>query len=335
MGVADIVTGGISQRGIDVKAGRYYSIASVLCIVCLSSAASADWKDFWKTPEQRALQDYEEGEYETLLRDAPDEGWTGLGQFQSENYPEASESFGARAAELREAGDIDAANRALYNQGVSDVMAGQFEQAIERFDQVLAEDPELNEALVNRNIAEELLKLQQQNESDQNGEQGESGEQGEQGESGDQQSEESQDGEQSQQSESGDGEQTGDPSADSQSPENAEQSEQESSSSNSQDSENEDDAAEQSEAERQQEADEAREALAAEAAEQGDQDQQGEGSERVDASSVTERPMSEEEQATEQLLRRIPDDPAGLLRRKLEQSHRNEYPEVRNAVEPW
>ena len=48
-----------------------------------------------------------------------------------------------------------------------------------------------------------------------------------------------------------------------------------------------------------------------------------------------ERPLSEGEQATEQLLRRIPDDPAGLLRRKLEQSHRSEYPEVRDAREPW
>jgi len=38
--------------------------------------------------------------------------------------------------------------------------------------------------------------------------------------------------------------------------------------------------------------------------------------------------MTEREQATEQWLRQIPDDPDGLLRRKLLQNHRSEYPNV-------
>ena len=55
----------------------------------------------------------------------------------------------------------------------------------------------------------------------------------------------------------------------------------------------------------------------------------------AESAGQREEPLTESEQATEQWLRRIPDDPAGLLRRKLEQSHRIEYPEVRNAQEPW
>jgi len=48
-----------------------------------------------------------------------------------------------------------------------------------------------------------------------------------------------------------------------------------------------------------------------------------------------EEPLTESQQATEQWLRQIPDDPSGLLRRKLQQSHRNDYPSVQDLREPW
>jgi len=43
----------------------------------------------------------------------------------------------------------------------------------------------------------------------------------------------------------------------------------------------------------------------------------------------------EQEQASEELLRRIADDPAGLLRQKIFLNHRIEYPEVEDAVRDW
>ncbi len=53
------------------------------------------------------------------------------------------------------------------------------------------------------------------------------------------------------------------------------------------------------------------------------------------AINVQDRPLSEDQQATEQWLRRIPDDPAGLLRRKLIQTHRNLYPEIKSGSQAW
>lgn len=48
-----------------------------------------------------------------------------------------------------------------------------------------------------------------------------------------------------------------------------------------------------------------------------------------------DQPMTEDQQATEQWLRQIPDDPSGLLRRKLIQSHRTKYPQVQNGGQAW
>ena len=315
---------------------EYLLIGLCVLITCFSAQASADWKDLWKSPEQRALQRYQDGDYETLLRESPDASWTGLGEFKSQDYSAASQSFAARVEELRAAGDNQAANRALYNQGVSDVMAGQYEQAIEHFDDVLSENPAMDDAQRNRRIAQDLLTLQQQNESEQSVESGEDSEQGEPGESGEQQ-EQSQEGDSAEQSQSDaqKSEQSGHQPESADSQDTDTESAQNNPSTEGSAGDEDEETASQTDTEREQEAEAAREALAAEASQQTDQAKQGDESEGFDVDSMTERPLSEAEQATEQLLRRIPDDPAGLLRRKLEQSHRNEFPEVRNAAEPW
>ncbi len=53
------------------------------------------------------------------------------------------------------------------------------------------------------------------------------------------------------------------------------------------------------------------------------------------ATELPDEPLSEDQQATEQWLRNIPDDPSGLLRRKLIQSHRSKYPNVGDGGQPW
>jgi len=72
--------------------------------------------------------------------------------------------------------------------------------------------------------------------------------------------------------------------------------------------------------------------------EAGAEDKQQDPDENVRAGvglSESEEPLSEQQQAIEQWLRQIPDDPAGLLRNKLEQSHRLEYPGVQSSDERW
>ncbi len=284
-------------------------------VVCLPAHAySADW---WQTPEQQAQSALDSGDVEALRELAPDVRWQGVAEHTAGEFDAAASLFAQAALEAQLEGRATDANTALYNQGVSEVQAGQYEQAIETFDQVLEQDPQFADAQHNRDIAQQLIELQQQEqnqdgdgeessdeqgeqqESDQNGDPSENQQDGEQGESDEQQN--------ADESDTNDGE-------------SGDQDEQSQSASEEQQSQDEQDAQDALEAQ-------------ARAAEQSDDEQESDTQE--DGARPVEQPLSESEQATEQWLRRIPDDPAGLLRRKLEQSHRSEYPEVRDARQPW
>lgn len=298
-----------------------------LSLLVFPALVLGGWSDWWKTPEQRALELYESGDHAALLERSPNENWTALGQFQGKEFSEASSSFAKSRESLIAADKYDAATTALYNQGVSEVLAGQYEQAIEHFDEVLSETPEFDDAQHNRDIAKKLLELQEnpENSQDQNGEPGEpDGEGGENSEPSDsEQSSEDSENEPSNEDAS-DGENSSE--SENESEQNGSSSEQEGSEGDTPESA--------SEEQQLQEERQARDALAAEALQE--QLEEGEAAEQMMEQLVeTEQPLTESEQATEQILRRIPDDPRGLLRRKLEQSHRNEFPEVRDALEPW
>ncbi len=308
------------SRSLWVTRASCVMLLSVLSVY--SSAAFSDWRDWWQTPEQRALKLLEEGSHEELINKAPDDGWKALGHFNQGNFEAASDAYSDNQKTLQDSSRTTEANTALYNQAVSDVMSGQYQQAIERFDSVLEVDPNHEDAEHNRDIAQQLLELEQQQQDQQQNSDSESGDSGEQSQSDEQSSEQGESSDQSDSGESGD-----------QSDEQGEQSESEGQDGDSDDEQGDNQSASSSEEQRQQEEQAARDALAAEAQEnqQNGDEQQGEQNLGVE----TEQPLTESEQATEQILRRIPDDPRGLLRRKLEQSHMNEFPEVRDARDPW
>jgi len=303
-----------------------YACICLLLLCGTANTAQADWADFWRTPEQRAANAFAAGDHETLLNSAPDANWEGLARFQAGDYDAASRTFSEQAEYEQLNGDPEATHRALYNQGVSDVMAGRYEEALSNFDSVLSDDPGFDDAAHNREIVQKLIELQQQQEQQQDNQR----QQGDQGEQGEQAEQSQDDGEQQQNSQqSGDSTQRDDQSEGQQ---DADQGNEQSAGA---DGDADDSEQGEAQSDAKQAAEDARNALAAEAR-QGEEQQgtDSEPSETVGA-SVEQRPLSETEQATEQWLRRIPDDPAGLLRRKLEQSHRNEFPEVRDAAKPW
>lgn len=335
MVVVALAVDGFPSGGNFVKALVCRQALVMAMLLLASSSSMAQWSSWWSTPEQQALRAYEDGNPEALLQLAPDSEWQALGQFQSGDYAAASEKFAERAQTLRSNGLLEDANRALYNQGVSDVLSGQLEQAIERFDEVLAQDPDFVDAEHNLEIARQLLELQQRQESKQEqGSQNQSDNQEQSEPSGESRSEE----ENSRQN--GDQQNSPDSGADTQAQQQASDQPPGSSRDNnaSADSSNGNGGDEldgNSDAQEQQDAIDAREALDAEAQQQAQAEARAQERDERGVPLPSERRLSEAEQAAEQLLRRIPDDPAGLLRRKLEQSHRNEYPEVRNGSEPW
>ena len=198
--------------------------------------------------------------------------------------------------------------RNLYNLGNALAFQGELDAAIESYEQALEIEPDNEDAAYNLDL---VRKLRDQQEQEQ------------QNEGDDQQSSDSN---------QGDGEQSdSDSEADQQGADGQSQSDSESQSGDS--SERGDD--EMTEEEMQALQDELQ--RAAEEAEAGEDPQQ-----MSEAELAELRQQQEQEQAMEQWLRRVPDDPGGLLRRKFrhqyqrsgkDQDGNNVWPD--NEVEPW
>ena len=190
-----------------------------------------------------------------------------------------------------------------YNRGNALAQAGMLEQALESYDQALTFDPEDEDTLYNKKVVEEALKQQQQQQQQQES---------------DQQQDAEQDQQDQQQQQSGENQ------------ESTEQEKQEQQQQAQQDQQAEAEASEQQQEEQ---------------AEQGEQEQseaQQEAAEEQQEIELTadEKALdAEERQAMEQWLRRIKDDPGGLMRRKfLYQYHkRNQDGETydHQTTEDW
>ena len=327
----------------------------ILLSVVLSlspSVSFAAWQDWFQTPEQRAAELLESGDAQTLIDSAPSESWKGHGHFQAGELDAATASFEQAREMADESGNSTAVERALFNAATTNVHNGRLDEAINQFDELLELNPDHEKALHNKEVAEKIRVQQEQEQqaAQQSGGEGEQGDEKQDSESGEQQEGQPDNGQDGQQDREQDGEQ-GD------SDETGETGEQSADQSSSQDDANEGQqaSADESESDRQQQqagqdgqSDESSEeaARAALEAEQRLNDEQAqaeaedaEAGDREESVGITaqesDTPLTEQQQATEQWLRQIPDDPAGLLRNKLQQSHRLEYPGVQSSEERW
>jgi Ca-activated chloride channel homolog len=200
--------------------------------------------------------------------------------------------------------------RSLYNLGNALARLGEFESAIGAYEEVLQANPDFEDAQFNRDLLAEMLK---QNQDSQNGNQENASESG----GGAQQSEGQNESDQAgQEGASGDPGSEGEP---------GESSVRDEEAANQEDME-----AIQAELDR----------AAQEAQEQSPEAQEQEGMTEAQAEAM--RRAQEQQQAMEQWLRRIPDDPGGLLRRKFryqyqrqgrDQDGNNLWPD--DEVRPW
>jgi len=228
-------------------------------------------------------------------------------QWQGVSEYEAG-NYAASAARFAEGQDADN----LYNLGNAMVRAGKFEPAIEVYNQALELQPGDEDTMYNRDLAEQMLEQQEQEQSQQQeGEQSDS-------ESGGESQESDSDSESDQQSQQGEEGETGS------------ESEESDSDRQNQDTDQDDMQAMQEELDRAAAEDQARELEASES-EQMSQ-----------AEAEAMRHAQEQTQAMEQWLRRVENDPGGLLRRKFRYQYQRQgrdqdgnsvWPD--DEVEPW
>ena len=235
-----------------------------------NSVYAFDWNDLWKTRDQQAKEAMESGDYDKAIELFEDSEWLAAAHYKAGNYRKSANGYNNNS-------NIDH----LYNHANSLAKIGQFEEAIENYEKVIAEEPDAEDALYNLNLLKDLLSENQS--SEENNDDGQS-------------SEEASTGEQSQQ-------------------QNGDESEQSDNEGNSKtgDSDDESDANPNQKLSNEEDIEAIEKELERAAEENSNQEPQQEDN---NESGIEGRMAQEQQQAMEQWLRRIPDDPGGLLRRK-------------------
>ncbi len=244
-------------------------------------AYAFSWQDLWLRSDQQAQNSLQQGDPESAAQQFRDANWRGMALYETGDYQAAAQAF-AESSELE----------AKYNQGNALARAGELQQAIDAYREVLQQDPTHQDAQTNLDLLEELIQQQQSQEED-----------------ADQQ----------------DGDENGDdetkPSDDQTSKENEDQSDD----SQQQDENTQPDDENTNSEQTDQQSEESLDPLQTDTDEQ-EQNEQPDQDQLQDtlAPDVTEDDNdlpSEEDIALEQWLRQIPEDPSGLLRRKFMLEH--------------
>lgn len=303
-------------------------------LVFSSNVSAFEWKDLWQRQDQQARTLLKSGDAEKAADVFTDNRWRGVSHFEAGNFEQAVNEFNAHSDPV-----------ARYNRGVAETMGGNYDAAIESFESVLGAQPDNEDAAHNLSIARELAKQQNEqnqqqqqnseqsddnppdnNQSDDNSNNQDSSQQN--SERGNSQSQESQ-------SESGETTEPSQPKSPPDSTDEQSRSDSQSGESSEQQGELAEEASETRQSMNEQSDEEALEELqqAMRAEESDGTDKEPQGTEA--ASVPVSQEISEENQATEQWLRRIPDDPSQLLRNKIKLNHLLEHPDVGDTPEPW
>lgn len=257
-------------------------IVLILLLPFPQKSEALDWESLWQTPAQQGQKAFNRQQYESAAELFQTPERKAAAQYRAENYSQAAET-------LRE---VDTAS-GHYNRGNALAKAGQFEEALDEYKKArkLApndEDIQYNSQQVEKALEEQQKKEQKPKEGDSSDDENrDESEQKEQDKS--EQGDQKEGAEDNAQEDDGKESEADDAKADNQSPKPAQPKEPEDKENQPQESDSENSKAQ-----------------------AADEDEPVENA----SQSQAQEEMSESEQANEQWLKRIPDDPSGLLMRK-------------------
>ncbi|AXS82378.1 VWA domain-containing protein [Marinobacter sp. Arc7-DN-1] len=278
------------------RRGAFTALALVLLPAFPQPAAAMTWADLWQRQDQRAPELIQNDPKQAAAR-LDDPEWKGSALYRSGQYDAAAQVF-SRAE----------GPRASYNRGNALARAGKLEEALAAYNHALAESPDMEDARHNLKIVEELLKQKNQGNGD-----SQSNKQKDPSESPGSDGNKPQDN----QSQPGNDKNPGDSG-----------NEQQQNSGNSQRSSgNREEPGEQN-----REPDRQRDEQEGQTPEQVSGEQESQTNQPRAPAPISETPLT---QSQEQSLRRVPDNPGGLLQRKFLQQYQQRQTPSDEGDTPW
>lgn len=297
-------------------------------VLPVPQAHALEWPDLWLRKDQQgavALEQKDPARAVELFR-SPE--WRANAQYQAGDFAGAAESLAG----------IETAD-AHYNRGNALARGGKLEEALAAYDEALARDPQMDDAVANRKLVEDLLRRQQQaprpqdadsqDQQERNGEQsGQAQGQGQQDNGGAMQDEQRRQGGPETEQEQ---EQEPDAQTDRDASGERAQAEREPAKAAEAPEPNAEPAAKEMTAR----PDERGQSDPADTADAGEEAQSGKRPENARASPAEALSQQERQQALEQWLRQVPDEPGELLRRKFEYEYRRNRERGAATDEEW
>lgn len=290
------------------------------------------WNGLWFTPDQQGARLLKQGDAPAAAEHFANPAWQATAQYQAGNFDAAAKTFSQ-----------DKSATGFYNQGTSLLKKGDYEGAIKALDEALKLQPNYSAAQHNKDLAVKLKALKAKQPKQNNGQkdpnQKQNGDKNQQ-QAGDSQNSDSQqgDGEKNDQNSDNSDQQAEKDQADQekQNDEPKESQDQQEQDQKNKDEQNgqgekqqeqtpagqEDDKAKQAAEEKAAAQQKAQEEYAKKLAEAA-QDKQDEAKpEEAGATAAESKEQQENQQKIDQALRRVPDDPGGLLRNKFQYQYK-------------
>jgi len=259
------------------------TIAFMLLLPLPKNSYAMEWKDLWQNKDQQAEQAYKNNQFEQAASLFENSNWKAAANYKAGAYDKALENLAPKPDEKN-------AN-VLYNQGNALAKSGQLEQALKAYEKALALNPADSDAKYNKELVEKALEKQKQDKNKQD--QQKKDDKQDSSDKSDKDDQQKKDDESSDKSEQ--------QKASEQKPEQSEEKK------SQQQQADEQGKPDNKEPEKQPEADKT---------EQSAEPKKAEDKQQPKPASEAVEPSDEQKQANEQWLKRIPDDPAGLLKRK-------------------
>ncbi|MEY3288455.1 MAG: hypothetical protein RLZZ419_697 [Pseudomonadota bacterium] len=259
-------------------------IALLLLLPLPKNSYAFEWQDLWQNKDQQAQQAYNSKQYEQAAKLFENPDWKAAAHYKAGEYDKALDSLKVNQSAL-----------SAYNQGNALAKSGQLEEAIKAYDKALKRNPDDADAKYNKALVEKVLEKQKQEQPPQD-------------------KKDKQDDKEKQSKENSEQKKADDQSEKSEEQKKAEQKPEQSEDKKSRqqqaDEQKSDEKPEQQNKPEEKKSD-------ADKAQQAEQKKnEGKDNEPPKPVPASQQPSDEEQQANEQWLKRIPDDPAGLLKRK-------------------